>query len=1039
MDTGQSALKDARVRIPEKRIRVKRPIRKPVQATHQNCSTANLAQGLSDFNLGGQPSCEKEPTNIIFGEKGWISESPGSCRSSAGAGFVDIDHVNNVNKKLGEDSVPVWQEHGASLLPEEDGLPPCRGGVSRDGMGGLGQTSNGDGRWARMQNVVFSTLNSGFSELNVDDEQPGESMNGSRKGEEIGSMNLGRDSGKKHSHSFHGFGETFSGRNKSACWVEHGRGSIHSKKRHSSEANDPFGHSGLENQGSDLRKKNTQRAPNSSNGSFRVPFTMGAQPQKPSSTTCKKPHPQKSPAIKYFCGGSSNLGDRVSVPHRKFMEDAGAHLASKLDGMRLNEDVQNKSSSRGAQCVGSGSIHESTFFETCLRTDVKVFHEGIQSNRGEDKLGKDGGEFQGSKASTSRPSGASSASFVHGKAQGRTLRKAIRQKSLSKQEAAKASVGSGGWFGTSLKHNENEKNTRIRPGDNSTFSTPHDKKTAYPTVENASWFGCEKKASTEYAEDSPYFCNGMHSVPQQGVHMSSFFTVPVDSSMSTEHNMDKVHKDMKYYYQENQARSSISSSKKHQKVMHSAACNSTVEKVVAMDVDDPVSAAPLSESQPSQWTEKQPSQYGSQPQFPPGVSSRRSKIKVKRSSARGRARGRRSASGVPAAGGRTPAQVGCSSEVKTSAFQDEGVEKSIREARNTGENFRKSANSLHIAQRYEEAEAMYTKGISTLKLCSCPKLESSLAALLSNRAASRLMLNRPQDALQDCEDAIAVDTNYVKAYLRYGTCCLKLAMFECGKSVLEKAASMLSVEDPNYSSIVHKGAEIDAAEQSCKELKAVLSSKHSTELAVEEVIRKANSLYTMATHSELVSAILACILLRAKKYKEGLKHVETSIRLLNIETLGDKVQIWWCWVRLQLYWQVQGETDKALEETKQLLRAMEGSGLTEFNCPLNIGCKVSAEELQSFIANMSQALGQKELGNKQVKQGSYKLAIESYQKALMCCNDCGAPAHIVAVLHSNRGSAYYGLKKYVEAIGDCSRARALLPGQYHVLYHIGSS
>lgn len=947
---------------------------------------------------------------------------------------MDGGQGNNGNKKSSLNSGMARQDYGAPFSQVGNDLPPLGEGMLRDGFGGWSQGFNGCERWSRAQGEVFSTLKGDFPGLQVDNELPNANMNGFGNSQENVSVNLGGDSCMQHSRLYNAFGEASGKGSGSAHWVNPGNGATPTKKRLSSQVNDPVGCGGFEKQGVGFGQKETHARPNPlPDGVFRAPFTMGAPSQGTSSTKCRSIHAQKAHMFNSSHGIPTNFTDRASTTYEGSMEDAEAHLASGIDGMKLDEDVQYRASSQGTQsCIGNGFVHE-VVFEHCLKTNVKVVDERTQFNKNNDEVHEDIGQSQDSRASTSQKSHIHTASFVHGKGPARTHRRVVRRKSSARQ-ATQTRDCSSGWIGTSFKHNESEETTKIRSGDNTAFPASQEKETAYSTVENASWFGSEKKVPTERTESPPNLHNGMHSVPCQSVHIPPFFTAPTDSPINTMHSVDTAHKDVKGYYETNPSRSSISSPKKHQKVMHSTAHTSTVGKMGPMDVDNPVCVGPLPESQPFRGVEERPSQFDFQSQLPVGVSSRRCKFKAKRKTAGGMVQGREGvaglAVGVQIAGEGIQVQVGCSRQAAEPGTCDEAAQNSIRKAKDAGKTLRESANSMYSAEKYPEAEAIYTKGISIMRLHPSSELRSTLACLLSNRAASRLMLNRPQEALQDSQDAIAADAKYIKAYLRCGTCYLQLGMFKCGKSVLDRAASMLSAGDSNYSLIVRKIAEVDAAEEKCAELKAALLSEAWTEVAIKEVIRKAKCLYSIATHSELASGILACALLRGGLYREALTHVETAFKQLGIDKLGERVQIWWAWIRVQLRWQIQGETDRALEETKMLLKVMEMSDLNELDCPLNHGCKASAEELRGFIASISLVLEQKEYGNKQVKQGSYKLAVESYTKALAHCNDCGAPPHFVAVLHSNRGSAYYGLKKYAEAIGDCCRARALSPGLY---------
>lgn len=66
-----------------------------------------------------------------------------------------------------------------------------------------------------------------------------------------------------------------------------------------------------------------------------------------------------------------------------------------------------------------------------------------------------------------------------------------------------------------------------------------------------------------------------------------------------------------------------------------------------------------------------------------------------------------------------------------------------------------------------KAEDFYTQGVNSVSERETSR--SCLRALMlcySNRAATRMSLGRPKEALEDCEKAAALDPNFLKVQVR---------------------------------------------------------------------------------------------------------------------------------------------------------------------------------------------------------------------------------------------------------------------------------
>lgn len=86
---------------------------------------------------------------------------------------------------------------------------------------------------------------------------------------------------------------------------------------------------------------------------------------------------------------------------------------------------------------------------------------------------------------------------------------------------------------------------------------------------------------------------------------------------------------------------------------------------------------------------------------------------------------------------------------------------------------KEEGNEAFKAGRYQEALDIYT---SALNIDANNKLTN--AKLYNNRALVLVKMGKQQEALNDCNQAIALDDLYIKAYLRRAKCCMDLEKFE---------------------------------------------------------------------------------------------------------------------------------------------------------------------------------------------------------------------------------------------------------------------
>lgn len=103
--------------------------------------------------------------------------------------------------------------------------------------------------------------------------------------------------------------------------------------------------------------------------------------------------------------------------------------------------------------------------------------------------------------------------------------------------------------------------------------------------------------------------------------------------------------------------------------------------------------------------------------------------------------------------------------------------------------FKTRGNEAFKEQRYEDAKELYTKSL---------RCNPNSAVTLSNRSAVYLHFKEYKQAIEDANQAIRVDPDFVKSYFRLGKCHVATGNLVQAKVMFEKA---LSSEPSNQSTL----------------------------------------------------------------------------------------------------------------------------------------------------------------------------------------------------------------------------------------------
>jgi len=147
-----------------------------------------------------------------------------------------------------------------------------------------------------------------------------------------------------------------------------------------------------------------------------------------------------------------------------------------------------------------------------------------------------------------------------------------------------------------------------------------------------------------------------------------------------------------------------------------------------------------------------------------------------------------SSSSTPRGAGETPrgTQDGMPSKAGTEARASMGMDEAMTVAQRTAEEAKERGNERFRQQRWEAAAREYTSAVNLSKL---PRFQRpDLAAVyLSNRAACYIRLQRFEEAVEDCEAALALSADFWKAGARAGKALLMMGDFERALAHLEHA------------------------------------------------------------------------------------------------------------------------------------------------------------------------------------------------------------------------------------------------------------
>ncbi|RHY34003.1 hypothetical protein DYB32_001233 [Aphanomyces invadans] len=313
----------------------------------------------------------------------------------------------------------------------------------------------------------------------------------------------------------------------------------------------------------------------------------------------------------------------------------------------------------------------------------------------------------------------------------------------------------------------------------------------------------------------------------------------------------------------------------------------------------------------------------------------------------------------------------------------------------------------------------------------CADLRAEKAKVLSNRAAAFMMIDKIQEALQDCVAAIDCDGSYLRAHLRLAKCHLLVGNTKSARASYRQVDVMLRGMDyrhhphlQNYHTQWHEGHLATRLLESLnrqtkrhedgKDLKAALRTTEEAmaiALASRELRVRKMKLLVQLRYSSSFTAPQMLTWPMCSAYDLAEDFCNALVRngaLSGVHALGIEMAV--LYVRALHY---HDKTNEANAILQQLLKV----------APTSVDI-LNVKNLWEVMTDLRSA------ANSAFKGGDYTSAVLLYTKALTL--DVDNHTYNATIL-GNRAAAHMALKLHAKAIEDCNLALGHHPMYYKVL------
>ncbi|KAI3675025.1 hypothetical protein L1987_84606 [Smallanthus sonchifolius] len=335
----------------------------------------------------------------------------------------------------------------------------------------------------------------------------------------------------------------------------------------------------------------------------------------------------------------------------------------------------------------------------------------------------------------------------------------------------------------------------------------------------------------------------------------------------------------------------------------------------------------------------------------------------------------RSAAKSSVAGGRVETHFPATSNSKRSSMDPEDL--------------KKLGNEEYKKGHFLEALSFYDRAIA---------LSPANAAYHCNRAAALMCLKRLTEAVKECDEAIKLDSGYVRAHHRLGSLLISLGQVENARRHLYFKEFQ---PDPNEA---QKLQLVDKHLNKCTDSRRVRDWGN--------VLKEADA--AISSGADACAQLFACkaealLKLHQLDYADSVfsnlpkfEACGSSLSCSHVKFFGMQSEAYILFVRAQL--------DLALGRFENALTSIEKSGQID---PRNVEVAVLLQNIRSLCRSRAR-------GNDLFKSERYTEACSAYDEGLKC--DPSNP-----ILYCNRAACWFKLGQFERSFDDCNQALLIHP------------
>ncbi|KAD3066777.1 hypothetical protein R6Q59_019015 [Mikania micrantha] len=305
------------------------------------------------------------------------------------------------------------------------------------------------------------------------------------------------------------------------------------------------------------------------------------------------------------------------------------------------------------------------------------------------------------------------------------------------------------------------------------------------------------------------------------------------------------------------------------------------------------------------------------------------------------------------------------------------------------EDLKKLGNDEYKKGHYLEALSFYDRAIA---------LSPANAAYHCNRAAALMCLKRLTEAVKECDEAIKLDSGYVRAHHRLGSLLVSLGQVENARRHLyfkdfqpnpNEALKLQSVE--KHLNKCSDSRRLRDWGNVLKETDAAISS--GADACAQLFACKAEALLKLH-QLDYADSVLS----NAPKFEA----CSSNLSLSQVKLFGMQTEAYILFVRAQI--------DLSFGRFENAITSIEKSGQID---PMNVEVAVLLQSIRSLCRSRSR-------GNDLFKSERYTEACSAYSEGLKC--DPSNP-----ILYCNRAACWFKLGQFERSFDDCNQALLIHP------------